>query len=211
VVRFPKQPNLTSAQLKQCPDGHACLKDVPIVYGLFAVGGTNQAERKRLIDHFEMWPGGCCVGPDSPKVRPTCTNCGFGYDSRLQYWSRSSTNFGSFKRPFSPALLTFPLPAREFQAGPITYYQSVCSNRVNWQCVSYSSKEPHSILTNHIDAWLTANGVSTSFVSYPNRGVEMWQIQGFEVELWQGRDNTFSVCLSFSDWPAPESRKFTVE
>src|SRR5262245_24304398 len=107
-----KRSHPTSATLKQCPDGHTTLKDVPIVYGTPPFAGPAAKRWQESIQKFEMWSGGCVSEPDSPKVRPTCTTCGFGYDSEFDHWSRESADIKTFKRGFSPLVASFPKPSR---------------------------------------------------------------------------------------------------
>lgn len=78
---------MTSADLKRCPGGHTTLEDVPISYGLSTM---EHKELERRINNLEFVLGGCEIQPDSPRVRPTCRTCRFGYDSRSKTWSKSS-------------------------------------------------------------------------------------------------------------------------
>src|SRR5437016_3670417 len=140
---------LRSADLKQCPDGHTTLKDVPISYGV--PGASTRAERKKLqrqIDNLEFLLGGCEVDQDSPMVRPTCTTCRFGYNSRTGTWSRASHDIHSFRRPFSELLNSFPMPAHPRK---VEYKQGVKSDKVVFEEIVYTASKDHPELKALID------------------------------------------------------------
>src|SRR5438034_4420628 len=128
---------LRSADLKQCPDGHTTLKDVPISYGV--PGASTRAEWKKLqrqIDNLEFVLGGCEVGEYPPMVRPMCTTCRFGYNSRTGTWSRASHDIHSFKRPFSELLTSFPVLAHPRK---VEYKHGVKSDTVAVEEVVYTA------------------------------------------------------------------------
>ncbi len=158
-----KQTHPTSATLKQCPDGHTTLKDVPIVYGTPPFDGPAAKRWQESIQKFEMWSGGCVSWPDSPTVRPTCTTCGFGYDSEPGHWSRESADITTFKRTFSPFIASFPKPTAHDQKGSLRYHQSVSTNRVVYQSVSFTSAEPRDALVARINAWFSTNSITTTY------------------------------------------------
>ena len=158
-----KRSHPTSATLKQCPDGHTTLKDVPIIYGTPPFDGPAAEHWQRSIQKYDMWSGGCLKMPDSPTVRPTCTTCGFGYDSHFGHWSRASADIWTFKRSFSPLVASFPKPGATHQKGAFRYTQSVSTNRVVSQSVSFTSSEPRDSLVGRINAWFKTNGITTSY------------------------------------------------
>ncbi len=163
LLRPGKRSHPTASTLKQCPDAHITLKDVPIVYGIPPFDGPAAKRWEERIQKFEIWPGGCEIMPDSPTVRPTCTTCGFGYDSEFGHWSRDSADIATFKRSFSPLVASFPKPAAAHQKGAFSYDQSVSTNRVVYQSVSFTSSEPWQALIGHINAWLKTNGLTATY------------------------------------------------
>ena len=155
--------NETAASLKHCPDGHATLKDVPIIYGLPPQEGPEAKRWTLSVRNLEFWPGGCVSSPSYPKVRPTCTRCGFGYDSTFGQWDRESEDIKTFKRPFSSLVKSFPKPTGTFQKVAVKYRQSVRSNRVNSQGLSFNSSEPREAIVEHINAWIKANDITATY------------------------------------------------
>lgn len=186
-----KRPVPTSATLKQCPDGHTTLKDVPIVYGTPPFDGPAAKRWQERIQRFEMWSGGCVSTPDSPKVRPTCITCGFGYDSEFDHWSRESADITTFKRAFSPLIASFPKPTVKHQKGELRYYQSVSTNRVAYQSVSFTSTEPQDALVARINAWFSTNSITTTYTEREHtvtfddsqKLISDWQAGGVSVML----------------------------
>jgi hypothetical protein len=127
--------DVTSAQLKHCPDGHTALKDVPISYGLPAPPDWKKFQRQ--IDNLEFVLGGCEIAPDAPMIRPTCRICRFGYDSRSKTWSRQSPDPNTFRRPFTAVLTSFPVPPH---AQNFLYVQAVRSGRLIGEEVSFTTE-----------------------------------------------------------------------
>ena len=185
----PRHP--IAATLKLCPDGHATLKDVPILYGLPPFARLAAKRFEERIKRYEIWPGGCQQMPDSPAVRPTCITCGFGFDSRFLHWSRESPDITTFKRPFSPLIVSFPKPRPEHQKGAFGYNQSVSTNQVVSQNVSYSSSEPWDSLIGSINAWFKTNRSTpkyteqtlTSDLDGSEKLISDWQAGGVSVML----------------------------
>jgi len=162
-----KPQNETSASLKKCPVGHTTLKDVEIVYGLPPWKGDEAKRFQESVGRLEIWPAGCVSSPDSPKVRPTCTTCRFGFDSQFRQWSRDSTEPRSFKRQFSTLLLSFPTPTTNFAKDNVNYSQSMRSNKVVSQSISYTSLQPREMLVQRINQWVGANGLNTTYNEKP--------------------------------------------
>lgn len=77
----------TSKELKQCPDGHTQLKDIPIKYGLYGVHIHPEAqwtsEDKELmkgVARKDYVLGGDVIHDVSPRFRTTCLTCGYYYE-----------------------------------------------------------------------------------------------------------------------------------
>jgi hypothetical protein len=174
---------LRSPDLKQCPDGHTTLKDVPISYGLPAA--STRAEWKKLqrqIDNLEFVLGGCEVDNDSPMVRPTCTTCRFGYNSRTGTWTRRSTDIHSFKRPFTDLLTSFPVLAHPRK---LEYEQGVQSDHVVLEEIVYTASKDHPELKARIDQWFAGHGIAATY-SKPNEGnrkVREWKAPGISIRF----------------------------
>jgi hypothetical protein len=165
IVAVVASAEIKSADLKQCPNGHTTLKDVPIFYGLPAPEDWTKMQRQ--IDNLEFVLGGCVVEDDSPTVRPTCTTCRFGYDSRSETWSRRSPDISSFKRPFTEQFRAFPLPPNP---GNLTYEQWVRDGRVVGESVRYTMKKD-SQLKRQIEAWLSNHAIKAKYTETKEPGV----------------------------------------
>jgi hypothetical protein len=172
-----------SADLKRCPDGHTTLKDVPISYGL--PGASTRAEWKKIdrqIENLEFVLGGCVVDDDSPTVRPTCTTCRFGYNSRTGTWSRESRDIHSFKRPFTQLLTTFPVLARPRK---VDYTQGIQSDRVVLEEIVYTASKDHPELKARIDQWFALHNIAPTY-SEPNEGdrkVREWKAPDISIRF----------------------------
>src|SRR5258705_2140025 len=175
LTRLVSAAELKSADLKQCPDGHTTLKDVPISYGLPAT--STRAEWKkceRQLDNLEFVLGGCVLDDDSPRVRQTCTMCRFGYNSRTGTWSRTSRDIHSFKRPFSELLTSFPVPAHRRK---VEYKQGVKSDKIVFEEIVYAASKDHPELKTRIDRWFAQHGITATY-SQPDEGdrkVRQWK------------------------------------
>lgn len=198
----------TSAELKMCPYGHATLKDVPIVYGLpnFA-DKVAMSNMHKAIETFKMWDGGDCVYPDSPTVKVTCVTCGFRYynsDSECGLWSRSSSEKGSFRHPFSPMLDGFPFPPTKEVVGAIEYSQWLETNSVWMESVSYTSRESQPIVFARTTNWLARFNITTPREQMLNhktlggtkRNIYNWGHLSVSVMLHQEEDGTTWVMMS---------------
>jgi hypothetical protein len=183
-----KESHPTSATLKQCPDGHTELKDVPIVYGTPPFDGPAAKQWEEKIRNFEMWSGGCVRRPDSPK---TCIECGFGYDSRFRHWSRDSADPTTFKRTFSPLIASFPKPTGRQQKGELEYSQTLSTNQVIYQSVSFTSAEPRKALIARINAWLSTNNIAAGYTemkhtvtfNHSKKIISEWEAKGIGVMM----------------------------
>jgi hypothetical protein len=140
---------ITSADLKHCPDGHTTLKDVPISYGVPAPDDWKKMQRQ--LDNLEFVLGGCEPPPNAPHFQPTCTTCRFGFDSTTKTWSRRSSDTRSFKRRFSTDLTSFPIPGN---MNNILYRQWVRDNVVVRESVSYTIPRDSLPLRRRIGTWL---------------------------------------------------------
>lgn len=149
----PRSRDAALSQIKVCPDGHATLKNVPISYGLPSFAPEQVKLREAALLRLEYWPGGCVVGPDSPTHRVTCTTCGLGCDGRPDSWSGYARSLSHFKRPFSPLMASFPVPATNVLVASPTFYQAFTSNRVVFESVSYQTTEPYADVSERVDAW----------------------------------------------------------
>lgn len=167
-----------SVDLKRCPDGHTSLKNVPIAYGLSTM---DRKELERRINNLEFVMGGCEVESDSPRVRPTCTTCRFGYDSRSRTWSRSSQDIRSFKRPFSSLLTSFPVLQHPRK---VEYEQRVRSDRVVAEEIVYTASQDHPELKARIDQWFSAHHIIVTYTQ-PKEGriVRQWEAPGISIRF----------------------------
>ena len=179
IARFATaSAEVTSAELKRCPDGHATVKDVPISYGLSAL---SHEEIMRHVENFDFVLGGCEVMADSPRVQPTCTTCRLGYDSASRIWSRSSPEMRSFKRSFSSRLVSFPrLP----QPRSIDYVQRLRDGRVISEEVWYTAGQDHPELKSYINQWLRRQGINAEYTE-PKEGrtVREWKGPGISIRF----------------------------
>ena len=204
LVPLPKH-HPTSAELRECPYGHAALKDVPIFYGTpdfrnkAAVSNMDHA-----IETYQAWHGGCVVSDDSPTVRVTCVTCGFGYESDSELWSRSSPDKASFRIPFSAMLNGFPLPPTDMRVGEVEYSQSVRSNAVTMEIVSYTSREEQPVVFSRATNWLAQFKITTpsreiighETLAGTKRNIYEWGHLGPSVMLHQEEDGTSWVMMS---------------
>ena len=188
LVPLVSEAETTSADLKRCPDGHTTLRDVPIVYGVPSVPSDVIARHVRRFDYIL---GGCDVMPDSPRVRPTCTTCRFGYDSQAMTWSRHSADPRSFQRPFSPLLTSFPRPAHLRSAD---YLQEVRDDRVISEEIWFSAGRDQPTLKADIDHWFRNHGIRATFTAHasfqPN---PRWQARDVSVSFDYGGDGEMRV------------------
>jgi hypothetical protein len=192
--------DITSADLKQCPDGHTTLKDVPIRYGLPAA--STKAEWKeidRQIENLEFILGGCEISEDSPKVRPTCRTCRFAYDSQSNTWSRRSSDVHTFRRPFTELLMSFPLPANPRK---LEYEQGVQSDRVVLEAVVFTASKDQPELKSRIDEWFAAHKIRASYSEpYYWPGIlREWKASGISIRFsWDGTDELFVWLTHYID------------
>ena len=159
TITIPIRKPQLSIPDDRCPDGHTTLKEVPIVYGLL-IAETPEA-RKALtedIENYKTWPGGCVITDDSPKVRVTCTTCGFGFDAQFGHWSRSSSDPASFTRPFSAQTSGFPRPSKDHLEDALDYSQSVYQNEVMSESLCYTSTQTRDVLIAAISQWFKGIG-----------------------------------------------------
>lgn len=157
IVRCVAAGEITSADLKRCPDGHATLKDVPIVYGLMDM---DSKALDRHIKNLDFALGGCNVSPESPRVRPTCTTCGFAFDATSHIWGRRSPDRGSFRRPFSSLATSFP---KLTHPKSIEYEQWVRGDRVVAEEIVYTASGDHPELKAKIDQWFAAHDIRATY------------------------------------------------
>jgi hypothetical protein len=193
VVRVPscngnsaRKLEVTSAQLGQCPDGHRTLKDVPIAYGTLPLG-DHAAMKKwdRRVRHYEVVAGGCVfIEGESPTIQPTCTTCGFGFDAQSGAWWRRDAALSSFRRTFSTALHTFPIP-RAVES-PI-YEQAVRGGIVVLESVSYAFPGEDPAMRQRIFDWLATNQIealyseTTQPLGDGHRCTREWKTRGVDV------------------------------
>ena len=201
----PPRHHPTSAELKMCPYGHKTLKDVPIFYG--TPDFTDKASVSNMneeIDTYQAWHGGCVFSYDSPTTRVTCVTCGFGYDSDLELWSRKSSDKASFRHPFSSMLESFPLPPTNMVVGAVEYRQSLNTNTVCMESVSYTSCESQPIVFTRTTNWLAQLNISTPSEKILNleildgtkRNIYNWGDLSPSVMLHQEEDGTSWVMMS---------------
>jgi hypothetical protein len=178
TIALVASAEVTSADLKRCPDEHTTLKDVPISYGLSTM---ERKELERRVNNLEFVLGGCEVEPDSPRVRPTCTTCRFGYDGRSKTWSRSSQDIRTFKRPFSSLLTSFPVLRRPRK---VEYEQRVRSGRVVSEEIVYTASQDHPELKARIDQWFSAHHIIAAYTQ-PKEGttVRQWEAPGVSIRF----------------------------
>lgn len=184
---FTSQNSVVASQLKNCPDGHTTLKDVPIFYGL--PGMTKESED--ALARFEFWAAGCCtLGPNSPTNRVTCTTCGLGVDIDFRSWSADWRTPSRFSRPFSELFRSFPTPATNFVVvGPI-FHQTVRAKRVQHERLTYTSREPKTELVKKVDAWFQSQGLKAF------KQAKAAQVPDQKTELVTWDTGTFSVRLN---------------
>ncbi len=198
----------TSAELKMCPYGHATLKDVPIVYGLpnFA-DKVAMSNMDKAIETFQLWHGGDCVSDDSPTVQITCVTCGFryySYDSECGWWSRSSSEKGSFRHAFSESISGFPLPPTNMLVRAIEYSQSLQSNAVTMESVSYISREFQPFVFTRVTNWLAGFKITKPsetilghvILDGTKRNIYEWNKLSLTVTLHQEEDGTSWVYMN---------------
>lgn len=205
VYKSESKHHPTSAELKTCPYGHFTLKDVPIFYGTpdfrnkVAISNMEHA-----IETYQAWHGGCVVFPDSPTVRVTCVTCGFGYDSEVESWSRSSPDKASFRHPFSSLLNGFPLPPTNMIVGAVEYTQHIETNSVKMEFVSYTSCEDQQIVLSRTTNWLARFNITTpsreilghETLAGTKRNIYEWGELTPGVMLHQEEDGTSRVMMS---------------
>jgi hypothetical protein len=110
----------TSAFIKTCPDGHANLKDIPILYGTFPILVKNpadwneedQALAKRR-DAGELILGGEPYDARDPRFKSICQTCGYRYEVTKvpgtgSNWLKTGKQFTDFTTPFFPAAVSLP-------------------------------------------------------------------------------------------------------
>jgi hypothetical protein len=179
----------------RCPDGHTTLKDVPIIYGLLAIDTPEQKEKlNQAIKSYRIWPGGCVSTIESPKVRVTCTTCGFGFEAEFNHWSRSSPELASFTRPFSHQTSTFPKPSKPELKDTVEYNQSVYRNEVIDEGLSYTSTEDRDTLIASINRWFK----NTIAVPPPPSEREVTALDGTEKLITEWNAEHLSVMLYYS-------------
>ena len=173
---------VTSADLRRCPDGHSTLKDVPISYGLPDDSPEARKEMKRQIENLEVVLGGCEVDDTSPRVMPTCTTCRFTFNSASDTWSRSSHDIHSFKRPFSPLLRSFPVLAR---TKTLDYVQRLQSDIIVSEEVAYTATQDHPEFAAEIDKWFAAHGIVATYTPSTNTEniVREWHAPGITIRF----------------------------
>ena len=149
---------------KVCPYDHTTVTNIPIVYGLLAPS----EETSKAIENQEFIPGGCVISPGSPKTAVLCTTCRFVYNPpRGRWdsgsWSRRSTDLKSFKHPFPPLLLSFPMPSRNTLPKQPEYSQFVTDGRASMSFVQFSTTEHLSSLKKRIEAFLQEKKLRTRY------------------------------------------------
>jgi len=119
-----------AADFKSCPNGHAALKDIQIVWGLVGPlhkkpADYNEEDRKiaERVAKGEVVLGGDLIPPNRPTTRIVCQKCGFEYnpwdltdDTPFgDVWMGSGIRPEDFNLPFSKTLLGFPVlqPVKE--------------------------------------------------------------------------------------------------
>lgn len=146
-----------SADLKRCPNGHATLKDVPIHYGLSVM---DPKEIERHVKNLDFILGGCEIEPGSPTVLPTCTTCRFRYHSDSATWSRRSSDMRSFRQPFTPLLVSYPVLARPRS---IEYEQWLRRDRLVSEEIVYTASKDHPELTQRVNDWFADHRIKPTY------------------------------------------------
>ena len=110
----------TSAKLGTCPDGHANLRDIPVLYGTFPVltkdpadwNDEDRALAKRR-DAKEVILGGEPDDARDPRFQSRCVTCGYYLEvNRVpgtgSNWIKKGQKFSDFSTPFFPATASLP-------------------------------------------------------------------------------------------------------
>lgn len=92
----------TAVSLRECPLGHAALRDVPVVSGL-PLRGNNLRER---ADRGEIIFEGC-IGSGYPH-RVVCHACRYTYDEVTESWERSGASPSDLRVPLNQSVAAFP-------------------------------------------------------------------------------------------------------
>ena len=117
----------TAASLRECPLGHAVLRDVPVVSGLPLRGAKLQerAERGEIILEG-------CVGSGYPH-RVVCQTCRYTYDESGESWERTGTNPRDLRVPLNQSVAAFPVDRGE----SVSYRQQLRADGVCGEEVHY--------------------------------------------------------------------------
>ena len=194
---------ITSADLKHCPDGHATLKDVPIHYGLWAGTERERKEMERHVAKLDYVQGGDELpSANPPRYRPICTTCRFAFDSVTKTWNRSSSDPRSFKRPFTWALQEFP--TLQNRKG-LDYAQWVRESRLVKESLNYTApKESSRELKRSIAAWVHRYAPKAKYSrNGSSLGCPEWQGPGLFIELSDERDHVWVWVVHDVNWSSP--------
>lgn len=173
VVRVFKSPAQDAAEfqtagsLRECPLGHAVLRDVPVVSGLPLRGG-NLRER---IDRGEIIFEGC-VGSGRPH-HVVCQACRYTYEEATESWERSVTNPRDLRVPLNQSVAAFPTDRGQ----SVSYRQQLRADGVCGEEVHYRSPAAAADIEGRIVAFMTAFGWTPERSSRPGS-------DGESVRLW---------------------------
>lgn len=156
----------TSAMLKNCPDGHTDLKDIPILYGTFPIltqkpedwTDEDKALAKRR-DAKEVILGGEPDDIRDPRFRSICQTCGFYYDvgkvpGTNSNWVKTGHKFSDFTTPFFPAARSLPFADTESTRLSVEVYEG----RVTSEIIEASfPADKKGLLVTKIEKWIEEN------------------------------------------------------
>jgi hypothetical protein len=159
-----------AADFKTCPDGHAALKDIPIVWGLvgplYKKPADYNAEDRKIAEQVakgEIVLGNDIIPPNPPATRIVCQQRGFEFDpfpedQSLDAWYKGKSSADAFKRPFSKLLLGFP--KMEPVNGTVSYSQSLDAEGkvVRWEHFSFRTAFKIDQVLTTVRKWMTENG-----------------------------------------------------
>lgn len=190
-------PSPIASKVKNCPDGHATLKNVPISYGLL----IPDEKTKAAVARQDFWPGGCVFGPGAPTNAVVCTTCGLGSDNNDGWWSGSAQSLSQFKRPFSSLMASFPVPATNVLVTPATFSQAFTSNRIVSEGISFQTTESFADVAERVDAWFAKQKLKPMRHSSTNQSAQVglprqsvrWKEMNVNADLNLSQDGQISA------------------